>query len=282
MAGLKDILKAEADSKKYINPIIQTEEELIVTAILNKMFYCEKNIDKEVQFVRHVMTRGQETAERKGLHASAITKSDSKFCLRAQVLSLVYRQIQGDNINVGLKRIFEEGNSVHEKWQRLFIRSGYAEPLDCDKTEFCKPYMLSYTPDIIANMPEISKYPVVVEIKSMRQEPYKKLKINKEAASQSQFYMFLRNKQGLKTEKAISLTENKNDQEFLVNIDTYDLEKNKKVVDRLEKIVYNHDRLVNQGKLVKRPPDASMDSKKCKQCPMYNACYNLPGGKEKL
>ena len=44
-----------------------------------------------------------------------------------QVLSLIYRQLQGEQLPVGLMRIFEEGNAIHEKWQRLFIRAGYSK-----------------------------------------------------------------------------------------------------------------------------------------------------------
>ena len=98
----------------------------------NRMFFLDK-IEDEARFVKQVMTRGDNTQDRYGLHASAIIESEKKFCLRAQVLSLFYKQIQSEHIEPGLKRIFEEGNSIHEKWQRLFLRAGYAKIKDLDR-----------------------------------------------------------------------------------------------------------------------------------------------------
>lgn len=82
---------------------IQTSESAQLEKILNKMFYLEKDIDEEVKFVRQVMTRGLESQERVGLHASAIIESENKFCLRQQVLSLLYKQLQGEQVPIGLK-----------------------------------------------------------------------------------------------------------------------------------------------------------------------------------
>ena len=98
---------------------VQTSEAAKLEGILNKMFYLEKNIEEETEFVKQVMTRGLESQERVGLHASAMIVSDNQFCVRQQVLSLCYKQLQGQQISIGLKRIFEEGNAIHEKWQRM-------------------------------------------------------------------------------------------------------------------------------------------------------------------
>ena len=117
--GLLDEIKKNATQT---GTKIQTSEAAQLEKILNKMFYLEKNIDEEVAFVKQVMTRGLENQERVGLHASAIIVSDKQFCTRQQVLSLLYKQLQGEQIPIGLKRIFEEGNAIHEKWQRMFIR----------------------------------------------------------------------------------------------------------------------------------------------------------------
>ena len=116
-----DEIKREAEGNRTK---IQSSQETELEHKLNALFYLDKNIKKETQFVKSVMTRGQETTERKGLHASAVIKSDNKFCYRQQVLSLFYKQAQGEQVPVGLKRIFEEGNAIHEKWQRLFVRGG--------------------------------------------------------------------------------------------------------------------------------------------------------------
>lgn len=93
---------------------LQSSEALQLEKILNNTFFLEKDIKQEAAFVKQVMTRGAETQERVGLHASALIKGDKDFCLREQVLSLVYRQLQGEQISVGLKRIFEQGNAIHE------------------------------------------------------------------------------------------------------------------------------------------------------------------------
>ena len=147
--GLMDEIKKEADGNRTK---IQSSQEAEMEHKLNALHYLDKNINKELQFLKSVMTRGQETTERKGLHASAILVSDDKFCYRQQVLSLFYKQAQGEQVPVGLKRIFTEGDAIHEKWQRLFIRGGYAMPLDCDYSKFDTDNDLSYTPDIIANI----------------------------------------------------------------------------------------------------------------------------------
>ena len=119
--GLVNDIKSEARGN---GTKIQSSDASALEKILNQMFYLPKDIEKETAFVKQVMTRGLESTERVGLHASALIVSDRKWCLRQQVLSLIYKQLQGEQLNVGLKRIFEEGNAIHEKWQRLFIRAG--------------------------------------------------------------------------------------------------------------------------------------------------------------
>ena len=131
--GLFDEIKKEADGN---GTKIQSTEEQRIEKLLNNLFYLDKNIPKELEFLESVMTRGQGTTERKGLHASAIIVGDDKFCYRQQVLSLFYKQLQGEQVQVGLKRIFAEGDAIHEKWQRLFIRGGLCNPLDCDYSRF--------------------------------------------------------------------------------------------------------------------------------------------------
>ena len=51
---------------------VQTEEAAEIEQKLNRLFYLDKNIPEELKFLKSVMTRGQETTERKGLHASAV------------------------------------------------------------------------------------------------------------------------------------------------------------------------------------------------------------------
>ena len=45
---------------------------------------------------------------RYGLHASAIIASDEEFCERAQLLSLFYRQDQGEQLPIKQLKIFKQ------------------------------------------------------------------------------------------------------------------------------------------------------------------------------
>ena len=114
--GLLDDIKKEADTNRTK---IQTSEEQEVEHILNSLHYLDKDIENELLFLKSVMTRGQESQERKGLHASAIIVSDDKFCYRQQVLSLFYKQLQGEQVPVNLKRIFTEGDAIHNVYFRF-------------------------------------------------------------------------------------------------------------------------------------------------------------------
>jgi len=136
-------------------------ELLVIEQVLNKLFYCPPNPKLELEMLKHQYKQKQ--GDRYGLHASAMLASDAEFCYREQILSLFYKQLQSENTALGLKRIFEAGTSIGEKWQRLFIRGGLGEPLDMDRSHFVEKYDLSYTPDAII---EIGGKKYVVEIKS--------------------------------------------------------------------------------------------------------------------
>ena len=92
----------------------KTVDEMQLEKIFNAMFYKNKNIEEETKFVKQVMTRGLESQERVGLHASAMIVGDKQFCIRQQVLSLLYKQLQGEQVNADLMRIFEQGNAKVE------------------------------------------------------------------------------------------------------------------------------------------------------------------------
>ena len=86
--GLIDNIKAEAKGNRVM---IQSSDAQELAKILNNTFYLDKNIDEEAKFVKQVMTRGAETQERVGLHASALITGEKEFCVRQQVLSLLYK-----------------------------------------------------------------------------------------------------------------------------------------------------------------------------------------------
>ena len=271
---------------------IQTPEGSRLDAILNKMFYLEKDIDEETKFVHDVMTRGLESQERVGLHASAlIDKGDNSFCIRQQVLSLFYKQLQGEQLPADLVRIFEEGNAVHEKWQRLFIRAGYAKAKTCDRTRFDKEYPLSFTPDIIVRIPEFYPGLMVVEIKSMNSFSFQKQYEHQSGHKQLQLYMNrlqvakgnLNDPNDPDFKKGFTLLDSKNDQKFRTVVYDYEPETVAPFLDRLDDIYIAKDKFEQEGKMVKRHKACTSPScKLAEKCPMRDACWNVGMGRVEL
>lgn len=260
------------------NTKIQSSEAAKLEKILNAMFYLDKNISEEAKFVKQVMTRGQESQERVGLHASSLIVGDKDFCVRQQVLSLIYKQLQGEQINVGLMRIFEQGNAIHEKWQRLFIRAGYSKASDLDVTQFNDAYKISFTPDIICSIPEFYDGKMIGEIKSVNTFQFQRMVKHPSAWKQCQWYMYLTG-----IHKGFVLSEDKNTQDFKIEVYDYDPSIVAPFIDRAEAIKYYYNKLMKQHKMVQRPDDAkSSDCKRCKDCPMRLSCWNLEGGKIKI
>lgn len=275
--GILEDIKNDA---KQTGAKLQTSEERDIEELLNNLFYLDKNIPEELKFLKSVMTRGAETTERKGLHASAVIVSDDKFCYRQQLLSLFYKQLQGEQTPIGLKRIFSEGDAIHEKWQRLFIRGGLCKPLDCDYSRFADEYDLSYTPDIICALPvdmklssvyddSVPKEPYVVEIKSVNTFTFKKQKYHASGRKQCQLYMYLTG-----IHKGIVLCDDKNTQEFKVYKYEYNPSEIAPYIRRLEQIQEYKQRLLKKHKMVGRHTKCTGYScKKAQECPMREVCY---------
>ena len=207
------------------------------------------------------MTRGLESQERVGLHASAIIdKADKTFCARQQVLSLIFKQLQGEQLPVNTLRIFEEGNAVHEKWQRLFIRAGYAKANTCDRTRFDEEYMMSFTPDIVCRIPEFYDGAMVVEIKSMNSFSFKKQSEHLSGKKQLYLYMHELIKQakrkgkwnGKDYLKGFVLMDSKNDQEFKVCVYDYSEDMVAQYVDRLDGISSYYNMYINESKMINK------------------------------
>lgn len=274
MGLISDIKKSALDN----NTKIQSSEAAKLEKILNATFYLDKNINEEAKFVKQVMTRGQESQERVGLHASSLIVGDKDFCVRQQVLSLIYKQLQGEQINVGLMRIFEQGNAIHEKWQRLFIRAGYSKASDLDVTQFNDAYKISFTPDIICSIPEFYDGKMIGEIKSVNTFQFQRMVKHPSAWKQCQWYMYLTG-----IHKGFVLSEDKNTQDFKIEVYDYDPSIVAPFIDRAEAIKYYYNKLMKQHKMVQRPDGAkSSDCKRCKDCPMRLSCWNLEGGKIKI
>lgn len=286
--GLVDNIKRQAQGNRTK---LQSSEAATLEKILNNMFYLEKNIEEETKFVRQVMTRGLESQERVGLHASAMLVGENDFCLRAQVLSLIYKQSQGEQLPVSLMRIFRQGDAIHEKWQRLFIRAGYGTAYDMDRTRMCDEYMLSYTPDIDCLIPEFFEGRMIGEIKSVNTYQCQKMVKHPSAWKQDQWYMHLCIKKakeagtwnGKDYTKGFVLSEDKNTQDFKLEVYSYDPILVAPFVERAESIMYHHDRVFEQHKMVARPSDAkSPESRRCSNCFMREACWNIGKGKVRL
>lgn len=273
--GLINDIKKEAQGNRTK---IQSSKASELEKILNNLFYLPKNVEKETAFVKQVMTRGLESQERVGLHASSLIVSDNDFCARQQVLSLIYKQLQGEQLNVGLLRIFEEGNAIHEKWQRMFLRAGYSEVEDLDKTQFNKKYMISFTPDIICSIPEFYDGKMVGEIKSVNTFQFQRMITHPSASKQLQWYMYLT---GIK--KGFVLCDDKNTQDFKLEVYDFDKEKVEPFIERAEVVKEAYDRVFKDGKMIKRPKFAKdINCKKCSKCAMRDACYNVGMGRVKI
>lgn len=287
--GIIDDIKKDA---KKTGSSIQTAEEAKLESLFNKMFYLGKDIEEETKFVHTVMTRGAETQERIGLHASAIIdKSENSFCIRQQVLSLMYRQLQGEQLSASLIRIFEEGNAVHEKWQRLFIRAGYAKAKTLDRTRYDGEYRLSFTPDIVCRIPEFCEGAMVGEIKSMNSFSFAKQHEHASGKKQLQLYMHLLIKQakekgkwnGKDYLKGFVLMDSKNDQEFKVRLYDYDPKSIEQYTDRLDDIEYLYTQCMQGGELPDRHKECtSYACKMAEKCPMKDACFNKGMGRVKI
>lgn len=273
--GVIDDIKKNA---KRTGAKIQGSEATRLEKILNATFYLDKNIDEEVKFLRQVMTRGADTQERVGLHASALIANPKDYCIRKQVLSLLYKQAQGEEISVGLKRIFEEGNAIHEKWQRLFIRAGYSKAEDLDFTRFNERYLISFTPDIVCRIPAFCDEQMVGEIKSVNTYQFQKMGKHPSAWKQLQFYMYLTG-----IHKGFVLCDDKNTQDFKLEVYDYDKEIVAPFVDRAEEIRYHYSRVLDEGKMVKRPKHAKDPTcRLCETCAMRDACWNIGMGRVRI
>lgn len=235
--------------KKAMKDNMRDIESVIIENKLNSLFRIPKH----------------EAEERKGLHASAIVVSDSVFCLREQVLSLFYKRNEEENLPDGLLRIFEEGNSVHAKWQDMFKRAGIERGIeDRGYSELFDLYM---TPDAII---EINKKLYVVEIKSSNTYSYKLMKDSHPSGTkQLQLYMHF-----LCIPRGFVLVEDKNNQEIKTFIVKYEPGQAASLVKRLYDIrdakqLYQHNNTL---------PNRLCDSRTCKRaerCALSDACFGI-------
>lgn len=271
--AIRNTIAKSSKGYKDSDEKFQNTSGLIIEQKLNKLFTLPPNPDEELEMIR--MQYDQKKGDRYGLHASAIIVGDDRFCYREQVLSLFYKQNQGANISIGLKRIFEEGNYIHEKWQRLFIRGGYGIAKCMDRSRFCEEYDLSYTPDICpAKILPGKKH--VVEIKSVNTFQFKHMKSHPSGKKQLMFYNFLT---GLND--GFVLAEDKNTQEFKVFPYEYDAVIVEPFVVRLENI-QKYKKRFKKSKIMEDGICKNCQTKRALECGMRDACFNIGIGRVKL
>lgn len=71
---------------------------------------------------RHLLSKPLEDRKTTVLHPSEMAKSD--WCLRASYFALSGAKVKKDKPNLRLQSIFDEGHSIHAKWQNWFKEMG--------------------------------------------------------------------------------------------------------------------------------------------------------------
>lgn len=216
-------------------------------------------------------------SNRYGLHASAIIASDEQFCYRAQLLSLFYRQNQGQQLPVKQLKIFAQGNAMHEKWYKLFRKAGIDVAIE--RTLWIEEYDLSFTIDALLNM---FNEEYICDVKSQSTFAFKKQKGHPSGEKQVNFYLWaLSYLTGVPHKKGFVLVDSKDDQEIKIVPVHYDKEKVRPYVYRLKTIQeMKKDYLVH--KEVPKRICSSCNCKKAETCFMRDACWNIGKGRVKL
>lgn len=242
---------------------IKEKNSLIVKQKFNNLFVNSRKHLEEV---------------RAGLHASSIIAGDSDFCYRAQVLSLIYQQDQGQELPIRLLQIFAAGNSIHEKWQTLFEINSDSLPgfrlVRNEARSFDERYELYFTPDSII---EINGEEYVVEIKSMNTFAYqhaaKSSNPHPSARKQLQLYMYL-----LGIRNGIILIEDKNTQEFEVFRIEHNHHEVLPFIDRLNVVQIMKKEALENGIFPKRICRNST-TKRAIGCNVCSACFDTGMGR---
>ena len=110
---------------------------------------------------------------------------------------------------------------------------------------------------------------MIGELKSVNTYQFKKMIRHPSAYKQLQWYMFL---SGIR--KGFVLADDKNTQDFKVEVYDYDPTIVAPFIDRAEEIKLRYNKLMKTGKMVKRPSNLSQSCKKCEECSMRDVCYH--------
>ena len=215
--------------------------------------------------------------DRYGLHASAIIASDEEFCYRAQLLSLFYKQNQGEQLPLKQLKVFSQGNAMHEKWYKLFRKAGIDVAIE--RTLWLPKYDLSFTIDALLNL---FNEEYVCDIKSQNSFSFKKQKGHPHGEKQVNFYLWaLSQYTGVEHTKGFVLVDSKDDQEIKVVMVHRDDEKNVEYIERLTELQDMKKVFLKEH----QAPPRKCSNSSCKQaskCFMRDACWNIGKGRIKL
>lgn len=227
--------------------------------------------------LNRLFLESREHENRYGLHASAILSSESEFCYREQILSLFYKMNQGEQLPIKLLKIFAQGNAMHEKWYTLFRQQGIDVAIE--RSLFLPQYDLSFTIDAVLNL---FNEEIVCDIKSQNTYMFKRDKGHPKGEKQVNFYLWALSKYtGVPHRKGFVLVDDKNDQNIKVVPVTYNKAKVMPYVERLKEIQRLKKVFLEQHKAPPRKFQ-SPDCKKCSQCNMRDACWNVGIGRVPL
>ena len=238
----------------------------------------QTNTEFEAAMIKQKMEKlflqDREGENRYGLHASAIIAGEGEFCYRAQLLSLFFRQNQGEQLPIKSLKIFAQGNAMHEKWYRLFQKAGIDVAIE--RTLFIPEYDLSFTIDALL---DLNGKEYICDIKSQNSFAFKKAKGHPSGEKQINFYMWALSKYtGKKYTKGFVLVDSKDDSEIRIVPVHYDKEKNVEYIQRLKDVQEMKKEFLEDRTVPKRKCK-SCDCKHAMSCSMRDACWNIGIGR---
>ncbi len=249
---------------------------------------------------------------REGLHASSVLESDSDFCIREHILAdTCPGERQQKEQFWKVLAMFLNGWSIHEKWQyKLLEPSGmvrYCEGdlkfLELDLTHIDPATGIHFSPDAIINFAGLTlpieikgintldfqgcpdlydrSYKLVQEkrpgiVGATLQEAMERNKSIRSAVPQLNLYMHLLGLTEPPNNCGVILAEDKNTQDFMLWVHTYDPELVINPLARAMKVrmALEH-RDFNDGDLPRRICNTRNDAR-AKRCPFRDACFNRP------
>lgn len=209
--------------------------------------------------------------DRKGLHGSGIIVSDDQWCYREAILSLNHKSVEVKHSD-SLIRIFKHGNAVHDKWQNMFGKIGWADFVEARC--YSELWELLSTPDLIVT---IDNKVYIGEIKSMNSMSFRKAVKgagHPSGRKQCILYMYL-----FGIPNGFVLMENKDTQEYDIEYVTFDLKAFEEVEKFIERLFWAK-QYNTQYVMKKILPDRickKNNEPRAKKCGFCKLCFNMKG-----